>query len=143
MHSSNKKLKLPFRKTQLGIQSLSYVGPNTQNSIPNNLKSATSVNSFKDYNKEYFLKKLGSVEVDIYSYTQIDPKTMFATFLEFMQNRMSIVLPFSLFQYQSFFQCFQSFLYVIFQFINFNIPFFLREHNGNKALQLFVPSLLP
>ena len=68
-HSSSKKLKLPFRKTKLGIQSLSYVGPNTWNSLPNNLKSATSVNSFKHYIKECFLKKLGNVEADIYSYT--------------------------------------------------------------------------
>ena len=49
--SSNKKLKLPFRKTKLGIQSLSYMGPNTWNSLPSNLKSATSVNSFKHYIK--------------------------------------------------------------------------------------------
>ena len=67
--SSNKKLKLPFRKTKLGIQSLSYVGPNTWNSLPDNLKSATSANPFKDSIKEYFLKKLGNVETDIYSYT--------------------------------------------------------------------------
>ena len=40
-----------------------------------------------------------------------DPKTKFATFLEFMQNGISIVLPFSLFQYQDFFQ---SFLWMIF-----------------------------
>ena len=65
---SNKKLKLPFQKPKLGIQSLSYVGPNTWNSLPDNLKSATSVNSFKHYIKEYFLKKLGNVELDIYSY---------------------------------------------------------------------------
>ena len=34
--SFNKKLKLPFRKTKLGIQSFSYVGPHTQNSLPDN-----------------------------------------------------------------------------------------------------------
>ena len=56
--SSNKKLKLPFQKTKVGIQSLSYVGPNTWNSLPD-----------KHYIKEYFLKKLGNVEADIYSYT--------------------------------------------------------------------------
>ena len=67
--SSNKKLKLPFRKTKLGIQSLSYMGPNTWNNLPNNLKSATIVNSFKHYIKEYFLKKLSNIEADIYSYT--------------------------------------------------------------------------
>ena len=41
------------------------MGPNTWNSLPDNLKSATSVNSFKHYIKEYFLKKLGDVEADI------------------------------------------------------------------------------
>ena len=51
-HSSNRKLELPFRKTKLGIQNLSYVGPNISNSLPNNLKSATIVNSFKHYSKE-------------------------------------------------------------------------------------------
>ena len=65
--SSNKKLKLPFRKTKLGIQSLSYVSPDTWNSFPNNLKSATSFNSFKHYIKDYFLKKLGNIEGEIYS----------------------------------------------------------------------------
>ena len=67
--SSDKTLKLPFRKTKLGIQRWSSVGPNTWDSIPDNLKSATSVNSFKHYIKEYFLKKLENVETDIYSYT--------------------------------------------------------------------------
>ena len=66
---SNKKLKLSFRKTKLGIQSLSYVGSNTWNSLPYNLKSDTSVISFKHYIKEYFLEKLGNVEAGIYSYT--------------------------------------------------------------------------
>ena len=32
------------------------------------------------YSKEYFLKKLGNVEADIYSYTYIDPKTKFSIF---------------------------------------------------------------
>ena len=45
-HCSSKKLKLPFRKTKLGIQSLSYMGPNSWNSLPDNLKSATSFTSF-------------------------------------------------------------------------------------------------
>ena len=60
-HSSNRKLKVPFQKTKLGIQSLSYVGPNTWNSLPGNFKSGTSI-------KEYFLKKFGNAEADIYSY---------------------------------------------------------------------------
>ena len=45
------------------------MGPNTWNSLPNNLKSGTGVNSFKHYIKEYFLKifKLGNIEEDSYS----------------------------------------------------------------------------
>ena len=38
-------------------------------SLPNNLKSAVSVNSFKHNIKKYFLKKLGNVEADNYGYT--------------------------------------------------------------------------
>ena len=68
MHCCNKKLKLPFRKSKLGMQHLSYVGPSTWNKLPNNLKTSTSVNCFKDNIKKYFLKKLGETEVDIYSY---------------------------------------------------------------------------
>ena len=63
------KLKLPFRKTKLGIQNLFYVGPNTWNNLPDNLKSATSVISFEPYIKAYFLKKLGNIEAYIYNYT--------------------------------------------------------------------------
>ena len=61
--------KIKAVKTKLGIHSLSYVWPNTWNSVPNNLKSATSVNSFKHYIKEHFLQNLGKVEADIDSYS--------------------------------------------------------------------------
>ena len=64
-----KKLKLPFRKSKLGMQSLSYVGPSTWNKLPNNLKTTISVNCFKHDIKKHFLKKLGETEGDIYSYT--------------------------------------------------------------------------
>ena len=63
----NKNLKLPFRKSTLGMQSLSNVGPSTSNKLPNNLKTATSINSFKYNIKKYFLKKLSETEADIYS----------------------------------------------------------------------------
>ena len=43
----NKKLKLPFCKSKLGMQSLSYVGPSTLNKLSNYLKTAISVNCFK------------------------------------------------------------------------------------------------
>ena len=45
--------KLPFRKSKLGVQSLSYRGPNTWNKLPINLQ-ATNVNCFKDTMKAYF-----------------------------------------------------------------------------------------
>ena len=64
----NKKLRLPFRKSKLGMQSLSYIRPSTLNKLPNNLKTATSVNCFKHDIKKYFLKKLSETEADIYSY---------------------------------------------------------------------------
>ena len=69
MRCCNKKLKLPFRKSKLVMQSLSYVGPSTWNKLSNNLQTATSINCFKHDTKKYFLKKLGENEVDIYSYT--------------------------------------------------------------------------
>ena len=64
----SKKLKLPFRKSKLGIQSLSHLGPNTWNKLPNNLKTATSVNCFKHDIKKYCLKKLSETEMDSYRY---------------------------------------------------------------------------
>ena len=42
--SCNKKLKLPFCKPKLGMQSLSYAGPSTCTKLPNNLQPATSIN---------------------------------------------------------------------------------------------------
>ena len=50
------------------MQSLSYVGHSTSNKLPNNLKTATSVNYFKHDVKKYFLKKLSETEADIYIY---------------------------------------------------------------------------
>ena len=38
MRFCNTKLKLPFCKLKLGMQSLSYVGPSTWKKLPNNLK---------------------------------------------------------------------------------------------------------
>ena len=64
----NKKLKLHFYKSKLGMQWLLYVEPNTWNKLPINLKNATSINCFKHGIKKYFLKKLGENEVDTYSY---------------------------------------------------------------------------
>ena len=61
----NKILKLPFCKSKLGMQSLPYLGPSTWNKLPNNLKTATSVNCFK-----HDIKKLSKTEADICSYAK-------------------------------------------------------------------------
>ena len=100
--SSNKKLKLPFRKTKLWIQSLSYAGRNTWTSLSDNLKSATSVNSFKHYIKEYFLKKLGTLKQKfIVNLSRYDNEV--CNFLEFMQNRTSTVFTFFIVSISRFF----------------------------------------
>ena len=51
------------------INCLSHVGPTTWNKLSNNLKTAISVNSFKQDIEKYFLMKLNEAEVEIYSYT--------------------------------------------------------------------------
>ena len=66
--SCNKKLKLSFRKSELGMESLSYSGPSTWDKLPNNIKTAISVNCFKHKIKKYFYDKLSETEVDIYSH---------------------------------------------------------------------------
>ena len=57
----NKKLKWPFHKSKLGMQSLSYIGPSTWNKLSNNLKTAASINCFKYDIKKYFLNKLSEI----------------------------------------------------------------------------------
>ena len=66
--NSRLKMKLPFRKSKLGMQSLSYRGPSPWNKLPTNLKTATIVNCFKHDIRKYFPKKLSETEADIYSY---------------------------------------------------------------------------
>ena len=63
------KLKLPFRKSKLGMQSLSHIEPSSWNKLANNIKTAPSVNCFKHDIKQYFLKKLIKTKADIYSHT--------------------------------------------------------------------------
>lgn len=53
--------------------------------------AASSVSSFKRDIKKHFLEKLGDVEVDIYSYNYLNPKTKVVTILELMENTKSIV----------------------------------------------------
>ena len=57
--------------------------------------------------------------------------------LELMQNMISIVFTFFIVSISRFFPMLSIFPLRDFQFINFNRSFFLRDHNRNKALQLF------
>ena len=91
LNLSAKNQNYLFEETKLQIQSLSYVGPSTWNSFPNNLKFATSVNSFKHNIEKYSFKKLGDVKVVIHSYALINPKMKLVTDLELTQDRTNIV----------------------------------------------------
>ena len=53
----NKYLKLifPFRKTNMGQNTLSFIGPPIWNKIPEVLKKANSINTFKLNLKKYYL----------------------------------------------------------------------------------------
>lgn len=65
MHFCNKQLKLPFRNSKLGMQSLSFVEPSTSKNISSNLKTVTNINCFKHAIQKYFLKILTETEADI------------------------------------------------------------------------------
>ena len=70
--------------------------------------------------------------------TKLIQKPNLQLFLGLVQNRISIVAPFRLFQYQDSFQSLQSFLCNIFYFINFSISFFLSDHIGNKTWRFLI-----
>ena len=53
------------------MQSLSYVGPSTWNKLPNDLKTANSINCFTHKIKKYFFQKLGKTETDIFIYAYL------------------------------------------------------------------------
>ena len=57
------KLKQPFRKTKAGQNNLSYLGPGEWNKLPNYLKQASNINSFKHKLKFYYLDKLKRNEI--------------------------------------------------------------------------------
>ena len=54
---SYQKLKIPKRKTNMGLKSLSYIGPSFWNKLPSFLKHENTLNSFKHKMKKYFFKK--------------------------------------------------------------------------------------
>ena len=65
---SKNKLNLPFRKTNMGQNGLSYVGPKIWNSLQSDLKSLNNVNSFKHKIKDKFFNDLQKRENSPYIY---------------------------------------------------------------------------
>ena len=59
------KLEFPFRKSNAGQKSLSYLGPKIWNSLPSKLKSSNNINTFKHRIKENFFLSLQKEEDDI------------------------------------------------------------------------------
>ena len=52
---SYQKLKLPHRKTNLGLRALSYDGPSLWNNLDKSLKTSSSLNTFKhNIKNQYF-----------------------------------------------------------------------------------------
>ena len=52
------RLKQPLRKTNMGLNAISYLGPSLWNKLPENIKQNFSLNTFKHKVKEHFLEKL-------------------------------------------------------------------------------------
>ena len=65
---SKNKLNQPFRKTNIGQNCLSYLGPKIWNNLPSNLKSATNINSFKHKIKDKFFNDLQRLDDSPYVY---------------------------------------------------------------------------
>ena len=56
--NSHNKLIQPFRKTNIGQNSISYIGPCVWNILPDNLKMSNTLNTFKHNLKRYYLDKI-------------------------------------------------------------------------------------
>ena len=66
--SSFQKLFLPFRTTNRGLRTLSYLGPRLWNALPSGVKSTGSVNTFKHKLKELFFASVQKKEESPYIY---------------------------------------------------------------------------
>ena len=54
---SFQKLKIPRRKTNIGLKSLSYTGPSLWNNVNENLERSSSINDFKHKIKEFYFEE--------------------------------------------------------------------------------------
>ena len=55
--SSKLKLKQPFRKTNMGQNTISFLGPQQWNELPNEIKLCKTINTFKHKLKQHFFDK--------------------------------------------------------------------------------------
>ena len=67
-HRATQKLDLPFRKSCIGQKTLSYIGPNTWNNLPAQIKLSKNVNTFKYDIKKSFFDDLQKQNDDIFFY---------------------------------------------------------------------------
>ena len=65
---SDFKLQLPFRSSNYGQKSLSFLGPKLWNNLPAQIKSNTNLNTFKHGIKRRFFNELQKKEDNIYIY---------------------------------------------------------------------------
>ena len=56
--SSFQKLKIPRRKTNIGLKYLSYISPSLWNNLNENLKRSSSISDFKHKIKEFHFEEL-------------------------------------------------------------------------------------
>ena len=56
--SSFQKLKIPRRKTNIELKSLSYTGPSLWNNLNENLKRSSSIDDFRRKIKEFYFEEL-------------------------------------------------------------------------------------
>ena len=66
--SSKSRLLQPKRKTNAGINCLSYSGPSQWNKLPIKLKATTSLNSFKHSVKKYFFDQIRNGLTPLFKY---------------------------------------------------------------------------
>ena len=52
------KLKVPFRKTTMGQESLSYIGLSVWKKLPSSMKRNTGLDKFKHNVKKHYLREL-------------------------------------------------------------------------------------
>ena len=65
---SEYRMKQPFRSTNMGLNSISYFGPNVWNTLPTQYKLEDNSNKSKHKIKDHFFKNIQRVEDDIYLY---------------------------------------------------------------------------